>query len=171
MVCKYNQYVIVRFSQIFTSKYDTTNINFKVTIDNSTSQFIYNNIQRDLNTIDIKDTKSESILTKITPELLLPQSVKIFSYNDICFAGSFDHFHIGHNILLQMSLLLCKDTINIGVTSDIMISHKGDPSILQYSKYRMDVIRSIIDINGYQAETININQIYDPIDFAGISNA
>ena len=169
MVCKYNQYVIVRFPQIFTSKYDTTNINFKVTIDNSTSQFIYNNIQRDLNTIDIKDTKSESILTKITPELLLPQSVKIFSYNDICFAGSFDHFHIGHNILLQMSLLLCKDTINIGVTSDIMISHKGDPSILQYSKYRMDVIRSIIDINGYQAETININQIYDPIDFAGIS--
>ena len=169
MVCKYNQYVIVRFPQIFKSKYETANIDFKVIIDNSTSQLIYNNTQRALNTIDIKDTKSESILSKITPELLLPQSVKLFSFNDICFAGSFDHFHIGHNILLQMSLLLSKDTINIGVTSDKMISHKGDPSILQYSKYRMDYIRRILDINGYQAETINIAQIYDPIDFAGIS--
>jgi cytidyltransferase-like protein len=45
-------------------------------------------------------------------------------FHKVALGGTFDHLHLGHQILLLRALILAKDELYVGVTSDHMISHK-----------------------------------------------
>ena len=168
----FNQHILIRFPQLMSVKpiseinstlniqYDITNHNLSIINETNTNSFSF------LSTETTYPPMLESIIN--SPNLI-EKNIQIFSYKRICFAGSFDHFHNGHNILLQLSLMLSQKEIFIGVTSDEMIKHKGKECVLQNVEYRSEMISNIINLNGKSNSTeISIITIYDPISFAGI---
>ena len=168
----FNQHILIRFPQLMSVK---PNVNI-----NSTLNIQYNISNHNLSITNETNSNSFSFLSTETtypPMLesiinspnLIANNIKIFSYKRICFAGSFDHFHNGHNILLQLSLMLSQNEIFIGVTSDEMIKHKGKECVLQNIEYRSEIISNILNLNGKSnSAEISIITIYDPISFAGI---
>ena len=168
----FNQHILIRFPQLMSAKpisdinttlkiqYDITNHNLSITNETNTNSFSF---------LSTKATYPPMLDNIINSPNLIENNIKIFSYKRICFAGSFDHFHNGHNILLQLSLMLSQNEIFIGVTSDEMIKHKGKECVLQNVEYRSEMISNIIDLNGKSnSAEISIITIYDPISFAGI---
>jgi predicted metal-dependent HD superfamily phosphohydrolase/phosphopantetheine adenylyltransferase len=165
-----NQKIILRFPQIFGEKFSNIKtyeliiynlLSNKLITKNKEFNLDYNNISLELININ------QNILKNINKSLLLTNN--IFSYKYICFAGTFDYLHIGHNILIQMSLLLSNNKIGIGICSDEMIKKKSPPFLLESANERLNHMKNFVEING-----INNNQnifykiITDPIDFAGI---
>jgi phosphopantetheine adenylyltransferase len=141
-------------------QYDITNHNLSITNETNTNSFSF---------LSTKTTYPPMLDNIINSPNLIVNDIKIFSYKRICFAGTFDHFHNGHNILLQLSLMLSQNEIFIGVTSDEMIKHKGKECVLQNVEYRSEMISNIIDLNGKSnSAEISIITIYDPISLAGI---
>lgn len=169
-IIKYDQLILVRFPQIVFIPENTINFDLCVKYDLQSLEISFDSKKYKLSQVSILDSFSKIYFSNNKDDLFLSNSLQLFKYEDIGYAGSFDHYHIGHNMLLQIGLLLSKKKIHIGVTSDKMISHKCEDYLLQYSKYRVDFIKKIVHISGYhKGATIIVDQIYDPIDFAGIS--
>ncbi len=57
--------------------------------------------------------------------------IEIGKYRKTVVGGSFDHAHIGHNLLLTTASLLTSDLIYIGLSSNKMVSKKDEEYILQ----------------------------------------
>lgn len=76
-------------------------------------------------------------------------SIPIGSYGTTVIGGSFDHAHIGHNLLLTTASLLTKDMIYLGLTSNKMVSKKDDQFILQPFEQREMKIRKALNHIGY----------------------
>lgn len=55
---------------------------------------------------------------------------KYVQFKNGCVGGTFDHLHLGHQILLIRSALLSKNSLFIGVTSDEMLSKKKNKEII-----------------------------------------
>ena len=169
-IIKYHQLILVRFPQIVFIPENAIPFDLCVEYDVQSSEISFDSKKYKLSQPSNIDSFSKIYFTNNKDDLFLSNSVPLFKYEDIGYAGSFDHYHIGHNMLLQLGLLLSKKKIHIGVTSDKMISHKCEDYLLQYSQYRVDFIKKIVQLSGYHKEaTIIVDQIYDPIDFAGIS--
>jgi len=75
--------------------------------------------------------------------------IKIGKYKKTVVGGSFDHAHIGHNLLLTTASLLTSDLIYIGLTSNKMVSKKDEEYILQPFEQREMKIRKVLNHIGY----------------------
>ena len=165
-----NQFVLIRFPQLF-NKIDKElifNYSIKINLSNNEiclneDKYIFINQKSDLINI------FEKITSQIEESYLL-KNYKLFQYNFTCLAGTFDRCHRGHYFLIQTSLLLSKSRCFLGVCSDEMIKHKGPFSLLQTNYVRRKKIEEIVQINGYNNMNCiyDIKTIYDGVDMAGI---
>lgn len=48
----------------------------------------------------------------------------LFKYGTTVVAGTFDHLHSGHRLLLTQTALLTRNEIRIGVTTDALLTKK-----------------------------------------------
>ena len=166
---KQNQKILLRFPQFF--KQNNINLKNYELIEYNLLSNILKIKNKEFN-IDFNNITSEllhkNIILNINKSLLLNE--EIFSYNYICFAGTFDYLHTGHNILIQMSLLLSKNKIGIGICSDEMIKKKSPQFLLESANERLKNMKNFIEnLNGiYKNQNIFYRIITDPIDFAGI---
>ena len=165
---KQNQKILLKFPQIFQNNNFNTENYEKIEFDLLSSKITIKKKEFNINFSSISQILShENIIKNINNSKLLNE--EIFTYNYICFAGTFDYLHIGHNILIQMSLLLSKNKIGIGICSDEMIKKKSPKFLLESSNERLNNMKKFIEKNG-----LNNNQnvfykiITDSIDFAGI---
>ena len=165
-----NQFILIRFPQLFPKKEYEINFNYSLNIKLSNKEiiknknkYIFNSQKSDLKII------FEKITSQINEKFLL-KDYKLFQYNFTCLAGTFDRCHLGHHFLIQTSFLLSKSHCFIGVCSDEMINHKGPFSILQTNYVRRKKIEEILQINGYNNKNCiyEIKTIYDSVDMAGI---
>ena len=165
---KYNQKIILKFPQIFKNNLNSENFE-KIEFNLLSSKITINKKEFNINfSIISSNLIHENIIKNINKNKLLNE--EIFSYNYICFAGTFDYLHIGHNILIQMSLLLSKNKIGIGICSDEMIKKKSPQFLIESSNERLNNMKNFIEnLNGlYNNQTVFYKIITDPIDFAGI---
>ena len=165
-----NQFIIIRFPQIFSGKVKDINFNYSIKL-NLLNREIFLDKQKFI--INAKSSDLINTLQKITSridESYLLKNYKLFQYNYTCLAGTFDRCHRGHFFLIQTSLLLSKMHYFIGVCSDEMIKHKGPFSLLQTNYVRRKRIEEIIQINGYKDLNCiyDVCTIYDGVDMAGV---
>lgn len=93
-----------------------------------------------------------------------------FSFDHLALGGSFDHMHMGHNMLLSTSLILCNKSLSIGVTSDNMIRNKAEKVLLQSYNYREAMVKLACENLGKRhGIKIDTNMINDPAGQAGTS--
>ena len=165
-----NQFILIRFPQLFPKKEKETNFNYSININLSNNEIILNEKKYIFNCQkpDLKFIFNK-IISQIDEKYLL-KDYKLFQYNFTCLAGTFDRCHLGHYFLIQTSFLLSKSHCFIGVCSDEMIKHKGPFSILQTNYIRRKKIEEIVQINGYNNLDCKyeIKTIYDGVDMAGV---
>ena len=165
-----NQFILIRFPQLFPKKENEINFNYTININLSNNEIILNEKKYILNS-EKPDMINifEKIASQIDEKYLL-KDYKLFQYNFTCLAGTFDRCHLGHYFLIQTSFLLSKSHCFIGVCSDEMIKHKGPFSILQTNYIRRKKIEEIVQINGYNNLDCKyeIKTIYDGVDMAGV---
>ena len=166
---KNNQFILIRFPQIFKINNDKNNYEYSIKINLSNKELNLNQKK-----YLFVATKSDLLNTfeKITSQLdetYLLKNYKLFQYNFTCLAGTFDRCHKGHYFLIQTSLLLTKNHCFIGVCSDEMVKHKCPFSLLQTNYVRRKKIEDIIKINGFNDENFknDVRTIYDGVDMAG----
>ena len=75
--------------------------------------------------------------------------LEIGKYKKTVVGGSFDHAHIGHNLLLTTASLTTSDLIYVGLTSNKMVSKKDEEYILQPFELREMKIRKVLNHIGY----------------------
>ena len=75
--------------------------------------------------------------------------MEIGKYKKTVVGGSFDHAHIGHNLLLTTASLTTSDLIYVGLTSNKMVSKKDEEYILQPFELREMKIRKVLNHIGY----------------------
>ena len=165
-----NQFILIRFPQLFPKKEKETNFNYSININLSNNEIILNEKKYIFN---CQKPELKFIFNKIISQIdekYLLKDYKLFQYNFTCLAGSFDRCHLGHYFLIQTSFLLCKFHCFIGVCSDEMIKHKGPFSILQTNYVRRKKIQEIVQLNGYNNMNCvyEIKTIYDGVDMAGV---
>ena len=165
-----NQFILIRFPQLFPKKENEINFNYTINLNLSNNEIILNEKKYILNS-EKPDMINifEKIASQIDEKYLL-KDYKLFQYNFTCLAGTFDRCHLGHYFLIQTSFLLSKSHCFIGVCSDEMIKHKGPFSILQTNYIRRKKIEEIVQINGYNNLDCKyeIKTIYDGVDMAGV---
>lgn len=76
-------------------------------------------------------------------------SLEVRKYKKTVVGGSFDHAHIGHNLLLTTASLLASEEIYIGLTSHRMISKKDEEYVLQPFELREMKIRKVLNHIGF----------------------
>ena len=136
---------------------------------NNIDKIEYNLNQKSSNNSNKLNEKISKLLSQInnsnSHNLL---NYDLFEYNNLCFAGTFDHYHIGHNLLLQISVLLSKNIIYIGITDNKMATKKSPNFLVQNENFRKKYINYIIEINGkFKNTKTDIRIIHDGIDFSG----
>ncbi|KKK21548.1 hypothetical protein P175DRAFT_0426501 [Aspergillus ochraceoroseus IBT 24754] len=114
-------------------------------------------------------TPSESFLAPGEP-------VEPVTHYSAIVAGTFDHFHIGHKLLLTATALVLQPLgtgnadkerlFSIGVTGDEMLKNKKYPQYLESWEKRcrstIDFLRSIMDFGPPEASTPHVEYINDP---------
>jgi predicted metal-dependent HD superfamily phosphohydrolase/phosphopantetheine adenylyltransferase len=180
--------VIVRFPQIFQKKYLKDNENHQtedlktIALNNySGIFFIGENLIENENLcskLNIKKQELDSIdklfllenynhLNKEKSEireknLTLIGSNDLFSYKCVALGGSFDHMHLGHNLLLSTAALNAENNLLVGITSDRMLSKKGENICSQPFQIREQNVRDYLLKIGYEG-IIKIQQIDDSL--------
>jgi hypothetical protein len=97
-----------------------------------------------------KNLKTEEIQRSQYPP------IEIGKYRKAVVGGSFDHAHIGHNLLLTTASLVTSDLIYVGLTSNKMVSKKDEEYILQPFEQREMKIRKVLGHIGYD-KNIKVN--------------
>lgn len=127
----------------------------KILTDNNHNKLSYSskdsfqeNYRNSLNMIcnsfsDDKNLKAEEIDRSQYPPL------EIGKFRKTVVGGSFDHAHIGHNLLLTTASLVTSDLIYVGLTSNKMVSKKDEEYILQPFEQREMKIRKVLSHIGY----------------------
>lgn len=126
----------------------------------------------DINSIepDVKLLKRKIKLPKF--EIIEPSNykdIKLQNYNKVAFGGSFDHMHVGHNLLLTTAALSCKNKLYIGITGDKMLKKKEDLNnafLLQPFEFRKRQVINTIRTIGFKNEII-IKKIEDTLGGTG----
>jgi hypothetical protein len=74
---------------------------------------------------------------------------EIRKYSKVALGGSFDHIHVGHNLLLTTAILACRDELLVGLTSDSIIMEKDKEYITQSYLQRIVNISHIVNLIGF----------------------
>ena len=171
-----NQFILIRFPQIFQNNNDSNLIifDYQIELNLLNNRVLINNKEYTLsfNKLNKNNNQLLSIFSKILSQIeqnQLLHNYNLFKYNFTCLAGTFDRCHIGHLFLIQSSLFLCKSHYFIGVCSNEMIKHKGPFSLIQPNFIRRKKIEEIINLNGHNNNDClyEVETIYDTVDMAG----
>lgn len=121
--------------------------NIKVLSSNNINENTNKNLLDSLNIFDpfseSKHFKTDEIDRSHYPP------IEIGKYRKAVVGGSFDHAHIGHNLLLTTASLVTSDLIYVGLTSNKMVSKKDEEYILQPFEQREMKIRKVLGHIGY----------------------
>ena len=104
-----------------------------------------------------------SCIHKSDQDELLP-----FSFDYLGLGGSFDHYHMGHNMLLSTALILCKGQVSIGITSSEMIGNKANKILLQSFNFRETMVKLSCEKIGRMCK-VSTHVINDAAGQAGTS--
>ena len=85
-------------------------------------------------------------------------------------AGTFDHLHIGHKMLLTTIAISCSDSILIGITDDSMLKHKSQFECIQPLSVRKTYITKFLNKIGCEAK-VEFSLLKDPVGPAGTTIA
>ena len=66
-----------------------------------------------------------------------------FLYNNVVFAGSFDHLHEGHKHILRTTFKIGKN-VGIGLTTDAMLYNKPQRDLIQPFSKRREVLEEFV---------------------------
>ena len=66
-----------------------------------------------------------------------------YFYNNVVFAGSFDHLHEGHKHILRTAFRIGK-RVGIGLTTDSMLYYKEQRNLIQSFPMRLEVLEDFI---------------------------
>lgn len=92
----------------------------------------------------------------------------LFKYNTTVVAGTFDHLHSGHRLLLTQTALLTKYKIKLGVTSDALLVNKKHLSLIEnFETRKREAVNFLVQLN--PAVKIEVFELNDPIGIAGTS--
>ena len=87
----------------------------------------------------------------LTEVFLLPQEPlsylqSISSFEAVALGGTFDYFHIGHQILLLQALVSAKKEIVVGVSGENLLQKKKDKECIQPIATRINSVREYINL-------------------------
>ena len=72
----------------------------------------------------------------------------LFKYDVTVVAGTFDHLHSGHKLLLTQTALLTKNEIRLGVTGDALLMKKSNYELIEpFTKRCEETIRFLKSLN------------------------
>ena len=90
----------------------------------------------------------------------------IFKYGVTVVAGTFDHLHSGHRLLLTQTALLTKNEIRLGVTTDGLLQKKENFDLIEdYNKRSSEAIKFLQQLN--PSVKITCFELSDPIGICG----
>jgi phosphopantetheine adenylyltransferase/predicted metal-dependent HD superfamily phosphohydrolase len=97
------------------------------------------------------------------------EELKLFSYDSVILGGSFDHYHMGHNMLISTAILLSRKSLKLGLTSQEMISKKCSTFYLQTYSIREANLRNVFNYLGGDCD-FEIFPLNDPVGSAATDN-
>lgn len=59
------------------------------------------------------------------------EGTNLFKFSTTVVAGTFDHLHSGHKLLLTQTALLTKKLIKLGVTSNALLANKANYDLIE----------------------------------------
>jgi len=124
-----------------------TNINHNNRNSNNSRNSSENGYLKNFNFFNI-NSENENLEEDQTDRSQYPP-IEIGKYRRTVVGGSFDHAHIGHNLLLTTASLVTSDLIYVGLTSNKMVSKKDAEYILQPFEQREMKIRKVLSHIGY----------------------
>ena len=77
-----------------------------------------------------------------------------WQYNNVVFAGTFDHLHEGHKHIIRQALRLSK-MVALGLTTDQMLAYKSDRRLIQPYDERFSELEKFIQ-SEFEVERTNI---------------
>ncbi|KAK7109446.1 bifunctional coenzyme A synthase-like [Littorina saxatilis] len=92
------------------------------------------------------------------------EGATLTTYDYVVLGGTFDRLHLGHNLLLSRSCLLCEKEVTVGVTSEDMNAKKTLRELILPQEERMAGVREFIaDIKpNIKPDIVSINDVYGP---------
>lgn len=86
-----------------------------------------------------------------------------FLYNKAALGGTFDHLHLGHQVLINTALNSAQQVV-IGLTTESLVSHKLHKQSLQsYSKRLVNLTQYLKSINSFsRVSLIPLEDVYGP---------
>ncbi|XP_049849564.1 uncharacterized protein LOC126319903 [Schistocerca gregaria] len=88
------------------------------------------------------------------------QPLKTFEY--ACVGGTFDHFHLGHQLLLTASLCVTSKKLLIGVADGPLLDKKEYKEYIQPYEIRSSVVEAFCKLVCPEL-TVDIQRIFDPV--------
>ena len=91
----------------------------------------------------------------------------LFKYNVTCMGGTFDHMHLGHRLLLSQAVILTKDTLHCGVTSDVLLAKKAYKEFMEPLETRMRNVKDFLQALNPRL-TVNVFELTDMAGVGGV---
>ena len=66
------------------------------------------------------------------------------SWDRVVLGGTFDHFHVGHKLLLSTAAFVCSQSLLVGVTAAIMLKRKTLTELVELPNTRHEAVRSFM---------------------------
>eukprot|EP01130_Rhizamoeba_saxonica_P001121 TRINITY_DN10997_c0_g1_i1.p1 TRINITY_DN10997_c0_g1~~TRINITY_DN10997_c0_g1_i1.p1 ORF type:complete len:231 (+),score=49.89 TRINITY_DN10997_c0_g1_i1:256-948(+) len=83
-------------------------------------------------------------------------------YDTTCLGGTFDHFHIGHKLLLTRACVHTKNKIIIGVSGDKLLKKKKYLEMMEPFKLRFDTVTQFVSQFNPHIPEHDIFELNDP---------
>ena len=83
-----------------------------------------------------------AVLPSMGNELVGSAGMKL--WNNVVLGGTFDHFHVGHKLLLSTAAFVCSQSLLVGVTAASMLKHKTLTELVEPPNTRHEAVRSFI---------------------------
>ena len=65
-------------------------------------------------------------------------------WSDVVLGGTFDHFHVGHKLLLSTAAFVCSQSLLVGVTAASMLKRKTLTELVEPPNVRQQAVRSFM---------------------------
>jgi phosphopantetheine adenylyltransferase/predicted metal-dependent HD superfamily phosphohydrolase len=131
------------------------------------SYYLSDNNYIPIETKVFKDFLIEELITIESAIITTPENLPLFAFDFVALGGTFDHFHMGHNMLLTTAALLSKKRIGVGVCSNEMILKKAKCCVLQSYEVREANVRESLEKVKLNNVHLDIFMLQDGVGKAG----
>ena len=83
-----------------------------------------------------------AVLPSMGNEMVGSAGMKLWS--NVVMGGTFDHFHVGHKLLLSTAAFVCSQSLLVGVTSASMLKRKTLTELVEPPAIRHEAVRSFM---------------------------